>query len=56
MCEKRQQRAEDWKDRICGTDTAAKFWEEKLQIQRKLYEDLKEEMQGTLEMEKLLEG
>ena len=56
ICNKRLQRAEDWRDRICGTDTATKFWEEKLQIQKKLYEALKEEMLGTLEMEELLEG
>ena len=55
ICDKRLQRAEDWKDRICGTDAAAQFWKEKLQIQKKLYGDLKEEMLGTLEMEMLLE-
>lgn len=54
ICDKRLQRVEDWQDRICGTDTAKKFWEEKLQIQRQFYKSLKEEMQGTFEMQKWL--
>ncbi len=54
ICEKRQQTLTDWQDRICGTDTAKAFWEEKLQMRSRFYEALQEEMQGTLEMEKLL--
>lgn len=55
VCEKRLQRVTDWQDRICGTDSAKAFWEDKLQIQRRFYESLKEEMLGTLEMRKYLE-
>lgn len=54
VCEKRQQTLADWQDRICGTDTAKAFWEEKLQMRRQFYEALQTEMQGTLEIEELL--
>lgn len=54
VCEKRQQTLMDWQDRVCGTDTAKAFWEEKLQMRRRFYEALQEEMQGTLEIETLL--
>ncbi len=54
ICEKRQRTLTDWQDRICGTDTAKAFWKEKLQMRSRFYEALQEEMQGTLEMEKLL--
>ena len=46
----------DWQDRICGTDTAKAFWKEKLQMRRQFYEALQAEMQGTLDIEKLLQG
>lgn len=55
VCEKRQQTLTDWQDRICGTDTAKAFWEEKLQMRRQFYEVLQAEMQGTIEMEQFLE-
>ena len=55
VCENRQRTLTDWQDRICGTDTARAFWEEKLQMRRQFYEALQAEMQGTLEMEELLE-
>mgnify|MGYP003302890923 CR=1 FL=1 len=54
VCEKRQKTLTDWQDRICGTDTAKAFWEEKLQMRRQFYEVLQAEMQGTLEIEELL--
>ncbi len=54
VCEKRQQTLTDWQDRICGTDTAKAFWEEKLQMRSRFYEALQAEMQGTLDIEKLL--
>ena len=54
VCEKRQQTLTDWKDRICGTDAAKVFWEEKLQMRRHFYEALQAEMQGTLDMEAFL--
>ena len=54
VCEKRRQTLTDWQDRICGTDTAKAFWEEKLQMRRQFYEALQAEMQGTLEIEELL--
>ena len=56
VCEKRQQTLIDWKDRICGTDAAGKFWEEKLQMRSRFYEALQAEMQGTLDIKKLLQG
>ncbi|MBR4084061.1 MAG: HD domain-containing protein [Lachnospiraceae bacterium] len=56
VCEKRQQTLTDWQDRICGTDTAKAFWEEKLQMRSRFYEALQAEMQGTLDIEKLLQG
>ena len=55
VCEKRRQTLTDWQDRICGTDTAKAFWGEKLQMRRQFYEALQAQMQGTLEIEKLLE-
>ncbi len=54
VCENRQRTLTDWQDRICGTDTAKAFWEEKLQMRRQFYEALQAEMQGTLEMEAFL--
>ena len=54
VCENRQRTLTDWQDRICGTDTAKVFWEEKLQMRRRFYEGLQAEMQGTLEMEAFL--
>ena len=54
VCENRQRTLTDWQDRICGTDAAKAFWEEKLQMRRQFYEALQAEMQGTLEMEELL--
>ncbi len=56
VCEKRQKTLTDWQDRICGTDTAKAFWEEKLQMRSRFYEALQAEMQGTLDIEALLEG
>ncbi len=56
VCEKRQQTLTDWQDRICGTDTAKAFWEEKLQMRSRFYEALQAEMQGTLDIEELLQG
>ena len=56
VCEKRLNTLTDWQDRICGTDTAKAFWEEKLQMRRKFYDTLQAEMQGTLEMEAFLKG
>lgn len=55
VCEKRQKTLADWQDRICGTDAAKAFWEEKLQMRRQFYEALQAEMRGTLEIEELLE-
>ncbi len=55
-CEKRLQMLTDWQDRICGTETAKAFWEEKLQMRRQFYDALQAEMQGTLEMEAFLKG
>lgn len=54
VCENRQRTLTDWQDRICGTETAKAFWEEKLQMRRQFYEGLQAEMQGTLEMEAFL--
>jgi len=54
VCEKRQHTLTDWQDRICGTNTAKAFWEEKLQMRRQFYEALQAEMQGAPEIEKLL--
>ncbi len=54
VCGNRQRTLTDWQNRICGTDTAKAFWEEKLQMRRQFYEALQEEMQGTLEMEAFL--
>lgn len=54
VCENRQRTLTDWQDRICGTDAARAFWEEKLQMRRQFYEALQAEMQGTLEMEAFL--
>ena len=54
VCENRQRTLTDWQDRICGTDAAKVFWEEKLQMRRQFYEALQAEMQGTLEMEAFL--
>ncbi|MBP3618662.1 MAG: HD domain-containing protein [Lachnospiraceae bacterium] len=54
VCENRQRTLTDWQDRICGTDVAKAFWEEKLQMRRQFYEALQAEMQGTLEMEDFL--
>ena len=51
ICENRLQMLQDWQDRICGTAAATKFWTGELQMRREFYENLKQEMQGTLEME-----
>ncbi len=55
LCVTREQMLTDWQDRICGTDTAKAFWLEKLKMRRQFYEALREEMQGTLEIEALFQ-
>lgn len=54
ISEKRLKSLDEWENRICGTLTAKMFWEEELRIRRQLYENLKMQMQRTLDMERAL--
>ncbi len=54
LCDKRLSALEGDKERICGTPTAKKLWDEELAVRKQFYEDLKKQVQGTFEMEKWL--
>jgi len=47
ICDKRLAEIEGSYNRICGTDTAKKFWEEELVKRKAFYEDLRRQMEGT---------
>ena len=51
LCDKRLDEIEDAKNRICGTKTAKKLWEEELVKRSRFYEELKRQMQGTFELQ-----
>ena len=50
ICDKRLSEIEDSYNRICGTKTAKKFWEEELVKRKAFYEELKRQMEGTWEV------
>ena len=54
ICEERLNSLIDWENRICGTTTAKMFWEDELRIRRQLYESVKSQMQGSVDMEMIL--
>ena len=47
ICDKRLAEIEGSYNRVCGTETAKKFWEEELVGRKRFYEDLKRQMQET---------
>ena len=49
VCDNRLTEIEVSYGRICGTETAKRFWEEELVKRRQFYEELKRQMQGTFE-------
>ena len=51
ICEKRLDEIEGAKNRICGTETAKKLWEEELEKRKQFYGELKRQMKGTFEMQ-----
>lgn len=47
ICNKRIKEVDDWMNRIAGTKTAQKLWEEEMQVQKRFYESLNRQMEGT---------
>lgn len=55
ICDSRLRKYSDWKNRLCGTQTAKRYWEETVKMRLQFYERLRSQAQGTCEMESLLE-
>lgn len=54
VCEGRLKKHSDWRERLCGTQTAKRFWEETVRMRIQFYERLQAQARGTCEMECLL--
>ena len=50
LCEKRLTEVDGAYNRICGTDTAKAYWNDKCDMRKRFYEELKTQLQGTLEV------
>jgi len=55
-CRGKLRQIENSYQRVCGTATAKKLWEERLLLRRQYYEPLLRQMEKTWEMEKILQG
>lgn len=55
-CRKRLRRVERYQSRVCGTETARKMWLEEMEMHRKFYQGLLEQMQSTGEAERFIRG
>lgn len=47
VCRQRLERVERYQSRVCGTETARKMWLEEMEMHRKFYQRLLEQMQST---------